>query len=85
MLEKRQNILDQIEMLQVLLAVEAGELSEGQASKFLAIDRVSLRKKRIDFIHKIRRFSLLCRAIEIRLLFSIDEEEMVEELCVNVE
>lgn len=53
--EKRQNILDQIEMLQVLLAVEAGELSEGQASKFLAIDRVSLRKKRIDFINDISK------------------------------
>lgn len=50
---KRQNILDEIETLKVLLALEAGELSEGQASTFLAVDRVSLRKKRIDYVTEI--------------------------------
>lgn len=35
---------------QVLLAWEAGELSEGQASKMLNIDRVSLRVMRDEYL-----------------------------------
>jgi hypothetical protein len=52
-LEKRQNMIDEIKTLKVLLGLEAGELSEGQASTFLAIQRVSLRQKRADFIAEI--------------------------------
>lgn len=52
-IKKRENLLDEIELLTVLLAVETGDLSEGQACWLLAIDRVSLRSKKQDYLTSI--------------------------------
>lgn len=46
----RRSYVTEIENLQVLLAWEAGRLSEGQAARALDVDRVTLRGMKIDAV-----------------------------------
>jgi hypothetical protein len=46
----KRSFVTEIEDLKILLAWECGELSEGQVSKALKIDRISARKMRDDFV-----------------------------------
>jgi len=46
----KRSYVTEIENLRVLLAWEAGELSEGQAAKRLGLDRIDLRDMRIKVI-----------------------------------
>jgi hypothetical protein len=53
--EHNHDLEDKVERLSVLLAWEAGELSEGQAARALNTDRVTLRGYRQDEISLARR------------------------------
>lgn len=46
----KRSYVTEIEDLKILLAWEAGELSEGQASKILGIDRIAARIKRDEAV-----------------------------------
>lgn len=51
-----------------LLAVEAGELSEGRAVEMLKIDRLRLREIRHNLITSVVAFSVACKSPLISLL-----------------
>src|SRR5688572_15925777 len=48
----KRSYVTEIEQLKVLLAWEAGRLSEGWAAKVLNLDRVSLRDLRLNFLEE---------------------------------
>jgi hypothetical protein len=48
--DSKRSYVTEIENLQIILAWEAGELSEGQAAKALEVDRVTARDMRLRAI-----------------------------------
>ena len=47
----KRSYVTEIENLKIILAWEAGELSEGQAARAIQVDRVTLRDMRIEAIN----------------------------------
>ena len=55
--DKKRHLLDRVEQLTLILAMEASDLSEGEVARILEIDRVSVRVLRKNFIDEALKIS----------------------------
>lgn len=75
----RRSVKTELENTMILLAWEAEQLSEGQVSSLLDIDRVSLRKMRTDAIDEgMRLADLLDRGRQLALMIEAEMRKRAE-------